>query len=80
MAKKDGEPKKISNAVYERELHKLQIELVKMHEWVHREKERVCILFEGRDAAGKGGRHPTHHRTVESPHLPCRGVARTHRA
>jgi len=55
MAKKDGTPKKISNAAYERELHKLHVELVKMHEWVHREKEKVCIIFEGRDAAGKGG-------------------------
>ena len=40
---------------YTRELRKLQIELVKLQEWVRHEKLRVVVLFEGRDAAGKGG-------------------------
>jgi polyphosphate kinase 2 len=40
---------------YERELRRLQIELVKLQEWVRQEKLRVIVLFEGRDAAGKGG-------------------------
>ena len=40
---------------YEEELEKLQIELVKMQRWVHEKKRRVAIIFEGRDAAGKGG-------------------------
>ncbi len=40
---------------YERELRRLQIELVKLQEWVRSEKLRVVVLFEGRDAAGKGG-------------------------
>jgi polyphosphate kinase 2 len=40
---------------YERELRRLQIELVKLQEWVRHEGLRVVILFEGRDAAGKGG-------------------------
>jgi polyphosphate kinase len=40
---------------YETELEKLQIELVKMQRWVQEKKKRVAILFEGRDAAGKGG-------------------------
>src|SRR5947199_2160316 len=40
---------------YEAELEKLQIELVKMQRWVQEKKKRVAILFEGRDAAGKGG-------------------------
>ena len=40
---------------YERELRRLQIELVKLQEWVRHEKLRVVVLFEGRDAAGKGG-------------------------
>ena len=40
---------------YERELRRLQIELVKLQEWVRQEKLRVVVLFEGRDAAGKGG-------------------------
>jgi polyphosphate kinase 2 len=40
---------------YDRELRRLQIELVKLQEWVRQEKLRVVVLFEGRDAAGKGG-------------------------
>lgn len=40
---------------YESELEKLQIELVKMQRWVQEKKRRVAIIFEGRDAAGKGG-------------------------
>jgi len=40
---------------YEDELKKLQIELVKLQQWVSKEKKRVVIIFEGRDAAGKGG-------------------------
>jgi polyphosphate kinase 2 len=40
---------------YEKELRRLQVELVKLQEWVRVEGLRVVILFEGRDAAGKGG-------------------------
>jgi polyphosphate kinase len=40
---------------YERELLRLQGELIKMKEWVRKTDQRVVILFEGRDAAGKGG-------------------------
>ena len=40
---------------YERELRRLQIELVKLQEWIKHEGLRVVVLFEGRDAAGKGG-------------------------
>ena len=40
---------------YEQELGRLQIELVKLHEWIRHEGLKVVILFEGRDAAGKGG-------------------------
>ncbi|HAS42556.1 MAG TPA: polyphosphate kinase 2 [Microscillaceae bacterium] len=39
---------------YEEELKLLQIELVKLQKWVQEEKKRVAIIFEGRDAAGKG--------------------------
>lgn len=48
---------------YERELELLQVELIKMQKWVIENNQRVCILFEGRDAAGKGGaiRRITHH-------------------
>ena len=47
--------KKIPNKIYEKELAKLQIELVKLQEWVKAEGLKVVVLFEGRDAAGKGG-------------------------
>ena len=40
---------------YQEEIEKLQIELGKLQRWVVAKKERVAILFEGRDAAGKGG-------------------------
>jgi polyphosphate kinase len=46
---------KLSNKIYERELANLQIELVKMQYWVKHNGVRIVILFEGRDAAGKGG-------------------------
>ncbi|MDP5219828.1 polyphosphate kinase 2 [Ruegeria sp. 2205SS24-7] len=46
---------KISNSTYEKELARLQIELVKLQEWVKHTGHRVAIVFEGRDAAGKGG-------------------------
>ena len=48
-------PNKIKNKVYLDELEKLQIELVKLQEWVKHEGLKVVIIFEGRDAAGKGG-------------------------
>lgn len=40
---------------YEEELTKLQIELIKLQNWVRRKNKRVLIIFEGRDTAGKGG-------------------------
>jgi polyphosphate kinase 2 len=40
---------------YENELIRLQAELVDLQQWVAKEKKRVCLIFEGRDAAGKGG-------------------------
>ena len=40
---------------YEKELFRLQAELVKLQEWVRTEGARLVIIFEGRDAAGKGG-------------------------
>jgi polyphosphate kinase 2 len=53
---------KLSNKHYERELHKLQTKLVEMQEWVKATGAKVVVLFEGRDAAGKGG---VIHRIVE---------------
>jgi polyphosphate kinase 2 len=46
---------KLSNEFYEKELFRLQIELVKLQEWVKEKGLKVVIVFEGRDAAGKGG-------------------------
>ena len=46
---------KISNKDYESELLRMQIELIKLQEWVKSTKQRIVVVFEGRDAAGKGG-------------------------
>lgn len=46
---------KISSKAYEKELARLQVELVKMQYWAKHTGARIVILFEGRDAAGKGG-------------------------
>ncbi len=46
---------RMSNSVYEDELVKLQVELVKLQEWIRVRGLKVVVLFEGRDAAGKGG-------------------------
>jgi polyphosphate kinase 2 len=51
----NGAKPKLSNKEYEAELFKLQIELVKLQDWVKKNGARIVILFEGRDAAGKGG-------------------------
>ena len=40
---------------YGQKLRKLHVELVKLQEWVKREGKKVCVVFEGRDGAGKGG-------------------------
>ena len=47
--------RKISQKVYNRELRRLQVELVELQEWIKQKGLRVVVLFEGRDAAGKGG-------------------------
>ena len=50
------EPKpKMKRKEFDAELEKLQVELVKMQEWVKVSGAKICVLFEGRDAAGKGG-------------------------
>ena len=45
----------LSNKDYERELKKLHVELVRLQEWVKEKGLKVCVIFEGRDGAGKGG-------------------------
>lgn len=55
-AKDDDLPDgKLKWKAYSRELAKLHVELVKLQQWVVREGRRICIVFEGRDGAGKGG-------------------------
>jgi len=51
----EQEKKKIEKKFYEKELRRLQIELVKLQEWIKAKRLKVVVIFEGRDAAGKGG-------------------------
>lgn len=61
---------------YYQELLKLQTELVKFQQWVHKNNKRVCIIFEGRDAAGKGGsiRRFTEHLNPRSMRVMALGI------
>lgn len=52
-SKKHGDG--LSTKEYDKELKKLHVELVKLQEWVKHEGVKVCVVFEGRDGAGKGG-------------------------
>jgi polyphosphate kinase 2 len=49
------QPSKMERKSYEKELHKLQVELCLLQDWVKQKGLRVIIVFEGRDTAGKGG-------------------------
>lgn len=49
------EVRKMKRKDYERELAKLEVELVKLQGWIQREGLKVAVIFEGRDSAGKGG-------------------------
>lgn len=50
-----GQQIAVDKKTYEKELARLQVELVKLQEWVRSKKLKVVVIFEGRDAAGKGG-------------------------
>ncbi|MCP1478830.1 polyphosphate kinase 2 [Pseudomonas chlororaphis] len=50
-----AEPAKLSKKDYEEQLRRLHVELVKLQEWVREKGIKICIVFEGRDGAGKGG-------------------------
>src|SRR5215472_9327265 len=52
---KGKEKGKLKRKDYEKQLAKLHVELVKLQEWVKQKGLKVCIVFEGRDGAGKGG-------------------------
>ena len=66
-----GTPK-LKRQAYEEELQRRQAELCKLQDWVKHKGLRVIVIFEGRDAAGKGGTIGAH-RTGEPPCLPRRG-------
>ena len=51
----EEKPKKLKAKAYDEELAKLQVELVKLQEWIKHKGLKVVVVFEGRDAAGKGG-------------------------
>lgn len=53
--KQEDQKAKLERKYYEKELIKLQIELVKLQEWIKAKGLKVVVIFEGRDAAGKGG-------------------------
>ncbi|MFH8250529.1 polyphosphate kinase 2 [Microbacterium sp. B2969] len=55
MSKKHKHDDGLSGKEYAKELKKLHVELVKLQEWVKAEGIKICIVFEGRDGAGKGG-------------------------
>ena len=50
-----GPPPPLSKREFEKEMEMLQVELVKLQEWVKATGAKICVLFEGRDTAGKGG-------------------------
>jgi polyphosphate kinase 2 (PPK2 family) len=52
---KKNKDKKLKNKAYNKELSRLQVELVKLQEWIKHKGLKVVFLFEGRDAVGKGG-------------------------
>ena len=53
--KVSAEPQKLTNKDYLEQLRHLHVELVKLQEWVKEKGVKICIVFEGRDGAGKGG-------------------------
>ena len=50
-----SEPRRLTRKEYDRELRRLQVELVQLEEWIRHEGLSVVVIFEGRDTAGKGG-------------------------
>ncbi len=55
MGEKKDDKKKLDKKIYKKELFRLQVELVKMQEWIKHQGLKLVVIFEGRDAAGKGG-------------------------
>ena len=65
-----GKRGKLKRQTYEEQLEELQGELVALQEWVKQQGLKICIVFEGRDGAGKGGAIKAIMERVEPPNLP----------
>ena len=70
---------KIGRSEYERQKKMLQVELLKVQKWVKDTGQEIVILFEGRDAAGKGGHDQAFHGTPEPAWCPGHRAGKTHR-
>ncbi len=70
----------LDNKAYEKALRKLHVELVKLQRWVVHKGLKVCIVFEGRDGAGKGGTIKAITERVSPRTLPGRRLTPAHRA
>ncbi len=77
---KPSRPRPMSRDAYRRELHKLQVELVKLQRHVIDEGERLLVIFEGRDAAGKDGtiKHVTEHLSPRETRVVALGPPSDH--
>ena len=66
----------LTRKTYEKEVRKLQARLCELQAWVKHKGLRIMIVFEGRDAAGKGGTIRALTRACQSPYFPCHRAAR----
>jgi polyphosphate kinase len=69
----------IDKKTYEKELARLQLELVKLQEWARANKLKVVVIFAGRDAAGKDGVIKGITENLNPPHLPRAGIGNPRR-
>ena len=75
-----AEPEGLDRTLYFKELFRLQRELVKLQDWVVAQKLKIVVVFEGRNAAGKGGVIKRITQRLNPPGVPRRGPASTYRA
>ena len=79
-AETDAEAERAYRLRYFNDLFRLQAELVKLQEWVVDTREKVVIVFEGRDAAGKGGIINANYATLESARVQSRSASGAQRS
>src|SRR3954470_17175666 len=72
----DGKVRRVRRKIYDAELLRLQGELLKLQRWVRAEGRRLVVIFEGRDAAGKGGaiKRVTEHMNPRFARITALGV------